>query len=837
VKHFKKAAALILSLVMMLALAMPASAAIDTEFVQLGEKTATQLVVPGTYEISVSVPGILETETYNEVIVMVDASSSQGSNLQRLKNMLVNLAEEILHDDGSVCLTLMGFGMGPKKVGSFFDAETLAAWIEDIGQADLRQGVSATNCEAALDFVREYIEDSETLDNTFVIFTSDGKTNMDETAFSLTEWEDHPEWWAKNFNPEMIAGAAADGVLYLMQQGIFVSGAAELYPEECVELALLLDEQGAESDAFNAALSELNSKIMASEESYVAFTEAVWADVYANSGMEFSADAEYSTSDIEKAFLDFYNGELLNSYLCTIHRMKNAGFYPDDYNLNTWGARAAAAADALAANDKVQELYMMDFNSLVNTWMNPDAASANHCTGENISYHTANGFGAAIDQIGLLGSEIFTTLYSDVTVYDPMSKWVILDQESIRIYEDDLVIWENGQWLYEDHQPTAETPITVELNENGRYEITWRIKDGALLYTDRYSLRYVVEVDETAEGFRYDTFYPANDYTYATYTDENGDPQLAEIPVPEVKEYEEETFDEGDRGIKIYKSSSLDRTPLSDIVFDIYHVVPAEGETLTQNPSEEEYGKYAVEENLVVTLTTDANGYAAVNLTDLGYGDGYYLIIERPNEKVKAPADPFYVIVPMIDEETHEPLDVVVIYPKNEPVPPVPPPVPPYDEEKKGWFSVLKHSAAGEDIVLPNAQFQLYRLAEEGEEAVLTMDYGARTLNLIPVMLEEEPVILTTDEKGYAKSPELDFGLYFLVETKAPAGYSLLEEPVPVFATLTGFEMAYAVRIPNSEGLFLPETGGIGTTIFTVLGILLCVGAVAILILRKRRAK
>jgi len=378
---------------------------------------------------------------------------------------------------------------------------------------------------------------------------------------------------------------------------------------------------------------------------------------------------------------------------------------------------------------------------------------------------------------------------------------------------------------------------TMELNENGRYEITWRIKDGALLYTDRYSLRYVVEVDETAEGFRYDTFYPANDYTYATYTDENGDPQLAEIPVPEVKEYEEETFDEGDRGIKIYKSSSLDRTPLSDIVFDIYHVVPAEGETLTQNPSEEEYGKYAVEENLVVTLTTDANGYAAVNLTDLGYGDGYYLIIERPNEKVKAPADPFYVIVPMIDEETHEPLDVVVIYPKNEPVPPVPPPVPPYDEEKKGWFSVLKHSAAGEDIVLPNAQFQLYRLAEEGEEAVLTMDYGARTLNLIPVMLEEEPVILTTDEKGYAKSPELDFGLYFLVETKAPAGYSLLEEPVPVFATLTGFEMAYAVRIPNSEGLFLPETGGIGTTIFTVLGILLCVGAVAVLILRKRRAE
>ena len=101
--------------------------------------------------------------------------------------------------------------------------------------------------------------------------------------------------------------------------------------------------------------------------------------------------------------------------------MKKAGFYPDWYNLSTWGARAAAAADKLAANEKVLELYMMDLAN-------------------KISYNTATNFSAAVNKIEALGSEIFVTVYNNTTVIDPMSKWVILDPDSIRIYEDDLPI-------------------------------------------------------------------------------------------------------------------------------------------------------------------------------------------------------------------------------------------------------------------------------------------------------------------------------------------------------------------------------------------------------------
>ena len=78
-----------------------------------------------------------------------------------------------------------------------------------------------------------------------------------------------------------------------------------------------------------------------------------------------------------------------------------------------------------------------------------------------------------------------------------MSKWVTLDPSSIRIYEDDLLIYRYGEgWLYEDKQPAAD-PITLENNDDGRYQITWRIKDGNLLYSDRYFLKYIVDVDET----------------------------------------------------------------------------------------------------------------------------------------------------------------------------------------------------------------------------------------------------------------------------------------------------------------------------------------------------
>lgn len=833
---FLLVAVIFLAMTIVPAIAAPSSLAIEDGFTQLGKKTATQLVVPGQYEITVSVPGAVQTEKYSEVIVMVDASSSQGANLKKLKTMLVDLAHEILHGDKSVRLTLMGYGMGPKLAGSFYDADMLEAWIADITQADLRQGVSATNCEAALNFINDYINKSKNLENTFVIFTSDGKTNMDETTYALSDWQNHPEWWSKGVTVKTIISATAGGICTLLvNKGITVSAVANLYPDDSEELAVILDDYGISSNEYKSAVDAFYAKLTSSEQDGINLVNAVWADVFSNSGYDY-ANGKYSTSVLEKAFLDFHGGVLCSSFYSTIHRMMNAGFYPDYYGLTTWGKRSSAASDALASNAKVTDLYMMDFSSKINNWMNPASTSAYHCTSSKISYHTATSFGDAVDLIGKLGNEIFVTLYKNVTVIDPMSKWVNLDPDTIRIYDDKKLIYEYGKgWLYENNQP-AEKPIKLEKNADGRYQITWRIKDGPLLFTDRYSLKYIVELDETVDGFEYGKYYPANDPTYVTYRDENDKEKKVDVSVPVIKEHEEEHFDKNDKGIKIYKSSSVDKTPLSDIQFEIYHVVPANGEKLTQNPPVEEYSKYMTEENKIITVTTDINGYASVNLTELGYDDfGYYLFVELPNEKVKAPADPFYVSVPMVDPDTKEIINVVSIYPKNEPVDTPPPPPPPTVEEEFGTFSIRKHSAVDTSVVLSGAEFQVYRLARADENPILTTTTANGTVvNLVPLLIDDQIVELRTDKNGYAVSPELEYDIYYLVETRSPIGYNIDTTPIPVFATKTGYMTEYSIDIANSPGVFLPETGGPGTILLTAFGIALCGIAVVLMIARRK---
>lgn len=96
---------------------------------------------------------------------------------------------------------------------------------------------------------------------------------------------------------------------------------------------------------------------------------------------------------------------------------------------------------------------------------------------------------------------------------------------------------------------------------------------------------------------------------------------------------------------------------------------------------------------------------------------------------------------------------------------------------------------------------------------------------------------------------------YYLYETKAPAGYNLMTEPVhfvisasyaadgsnytsvTVTVGAAAASDTLSANVVNKSGSTLPETGGIGTTIFYVLGSLLVVGAGVVLITRKRMSK
>ena len=103
-----------------------------------------------------------------------------------------------------------------------------------------------------------------------------------------------------------------------------------------------------------------------------------------------------------------------------------------------------------------------------------------------------------------------------------------------------------------------------------------------------------------------------------------------------------------------------------------------------------------------------------------------------------------------------------------------------------------------------------------------------------------QATVKTTDDKGAASFDGLKDGTYYLEEVEAPAGYNLLKDPVQITvngANATTADLSSLTvtgNVENSSGAELPETGGMGTTIFYVLGSVLILAAVVLLVTRKR---
>ena len=96
----------------------------------------------------------------------------------------------------------------------------------------------------------------------------------------------------------------------------------------------------------------------------------------------------------------------------------------------------------------------------------------------------------------------------------------------------------------------------------------------------------------------------------------------------------------------------------------------------------------------------------------------------------------------------------------------------------------------------------------------------------------------------------LDVGTYIMEETLVPAGYNKCADiTVTITAaheetdkenakTVIKFNNADPIvnNVVNKSGATLPETGGIGTTIFYALGGLMVVAAAVLLVTKKRMA-
>ena len=154
------------------------------------------------------------------------------------------------------------------------------------------------------------------------------------------------------------------------------------------------------------------------------------------------------------------------------------------------------------------------------------------------------------------------------------------------------------------------------------------------------------------------------------------------------------------------------------------------------------------------------------------------------------------------------------------------------------------------EVALSGAKFVLYRM-DNGVKK-----YATLTNNKIDGWVTDkgDATTLETSGEGDILIEGLNVGTYYLEETEAPAGYNKLTKPIEVKITATSDATGVSetveyrnqndstytpatdatVKVLNKAGTQLPSTGGIGTTLFYVIGGGLMAVAAVLLVTKKR---
>ena len=173
-------------------------------------------------------------------------------------------------------------------------------------------------------------------------------------------------------------------------------------------------------------------------------------------------------------------------------------------------------------------------------------------------------------------------------------------------------------------------------------------------------------------------------------------------------------------------------------------------------------------------------------------------------------------------------------------------------------LDTTKVDSADPNTKLKDAQFRLYNSDK-------TKSAEIKDNKIVKWVDGDAGTVITTPEGGVFNIKGLDADTYYLKEIKAPAGYNLPTGDDAYFkfviaASLTvgddgkgkiesltitpGKEKAtdgdiangkVSMNITNTSGSTLPETGGIGTAIFTVVGLLVMAGAAGAFVWRRKQ--
>ncbi len=154
-------------------------------------------------------------------------------------------------------------------------------------------------------------------------------------------------------------------------------------------------------------------------------------------------------------------------------------------------------------------------------------------------------------------------------------------------------------------------------------------------------------------------------------------------------------------------------------------------------------------------------------------------------------------------------------------------------------IKLIKHDSS--DKVLAGAKFKLYDAETGGNEIPVVLvannsaNYGTKDSTVDNIYRHaktgETGVEMVTGKTGIIVVQGLANGTYYFEETEAPEGFNKLTERTDA-TTINGDNGE--IEVVNQSGTELPSTGGIGTTIFYVVGALLVVGAGVVLVTRRK---
>ena len=270
--------------------------------------------------------------------------------------------------------------------------------------------------------------------------------------------------------------------------------------------------------------------------------------------------------------------------------------------------------------------------------------------------------------------------------------------------------------------------------------------------------------------------------------------------------------------------------------------------TLTQYIGEEKATKFTFTDTMDSGLTRNEKVEVVLGSTDVTEQvsikvEGQTLTIDVPAELVTESSVPYVITYSAVINEnavvkTEQDNTVTIKYNDK----------PDFDTDKtrvKNYQITLTKADGLEESAtkLAGAKFKLYTSETGNTEIPVVLvksendhaDYGTAksTVNNVYRVAKagEEAVEMVTGTTGKIEVKGLENGDYYFEETEAPAGYNKLTARTEV-TTISNADGT--ITVVNKTGSLLPSTGGIGTTIFYIIGGVLIIAGVAYFMVRRK---